>query len=154
MPQRSVAPYRRSVCLEKKTIRAAEADPVERAKFARQQKRLPVENLVFIDEFGSNLAMTPTHARSPQGERAEVSEPFNQGSNISTIGSLSLCGVGPTMSIEGAADTQVFDAYVEKFLVPSLLPGDIVLLMIFAAGSRIVAIPSHSFESRCNALQF
>jgi hypothetical protein len=43
--------------------------------------------LVFVDEFGSNLAMTPTYARSPQGERAEVSEPFNQGSNISTIGS-------------------------------------------------------------------
>jgi hypothetical protein len=68
--------------------------------------------------------MTRTHARSPQGERAEVSEPFNQGSNISVIGSLSLSGVGPTMSIEGAVDTQVFDAYVEHFLVPTLLPGD------------------------------
>ncbi len=32
------------------------------------------------------------------------------------------------MSIEGAADTQVFDAYVEKSLLPTLLPGDILLL--------------------------
>jgi hypothetical protein len=48
--------------------------------------------------------MTPAYARSPQVARAEVSEPFNQGGNISTIGSLSLSGVGPTMSIEGAAE--------------------------------------------------
>jgi transposase len=113
--------------------------------------------LVFVDEFGSNLAMTPTYARSPQGERAEVSEPFNQGSNISTIGSLSLSGVGPMMSIEGAVDTQVFDAYVEKFLVPSLLPGDKVLLdnvkfhysersikLIEAAGAGVIHIPTYS----------
>jgi hypothetical protein len=32
------------------------------------------------------------------------------------------------MSIEGAVDTQGFDAYVEHFLTPSLPPGDIALL--------------------------
>jgi hypothetical protein len=72
---------------KKKTIRAAEADPVERAKFAKEQQTLPVEKLVFVDEFGADIAMTPAYARSPQGEHAEVSEPFNQGSNVSTIGS-------------------------------------------------------------------
>ncbi|MCI0553943.1 MAG: transposase [Anaerolineae bacterium] len=113
--------------------------------------------MVLIDEFSANIAMTPAYARSPQGERAEVSEPFNRGTNISTIGSLSLSGVGPTMSIEGAVDTQVFDAYVEHFLVPSLLPGDIVLLdnvkfhyskrsieMIEAAGASVRHIPAYS----------
>ena len=101
--------------------------------------------------------MTPTHARAPEGERAEVSEPFNQGSNISTISSLSLSGVGPAMSIKGPVDTQVFDVYVEKCLVPSLLPGDIVLLdnvkfhysaraigLIEAAGARVIHIPAYS----------
>jgi transposase len=101
--------------------------------------------------------MTPTHARAPEGERAEVSEPFNQGSNISTIGSLSLSGVGPTMSIAGPIDTQVFDVYVEKCLAPSLLPGDRVLLdnvkfhysqraikLIEAAGARVIHIPAYS----------
>lgn len=101
--------------------------------------------------------MTPTHARAPEGERAEVSEQFNQGRNISVIGSLSLSGVGPTMSIEGPVDTQVFDVYIEKFLAPSLLTGDIVLLdnvkfhyserateLIKAAGARVVHIPAYS----------
>jgi hypothetical protein len=45
------------------------------------------------------------HARLPQVERAEVTEPFNGGSNLSVISSL-----------------------VEHFLVPTLLENDIVLL--------------------------
>ncbi len=141
----------------KKTKRASEADPIERARFEQEQKTLPVEKLVFIDEFSANLAMTPAYARAPQGERAAVSEPFNRGSTLSTIGSLSLSGVGPTMSLKGAVDTLVFDAYVEHFLVPSVRPGDIVLLdnvkflyseraisLIEAAGARVQHIPASS----------
>jgi hypothetical protein len=48
-------------------MRAAEADPVELAEFAKWQKRLPVEKLIFVDEFSANIVMTPTYARSPQG---------------------------------------------------------------------------------------
>jgi transposase len=87
----------------------------------------------------------------------EVSEPFNRGSNISTSGFLSLSGVGPKVSIEGAVDTQVFDMYAEHFLAPSLLPGDIALLenvkfhnserpinLIEAAGASVRHIPRYS----------
>jgi transposase len=101
--------------------------------------------------------MTHTHARSPIGERAEVSEPFNRGNNISVIGSMSLSGVGPTLTIKCPVDTQVFDAYVEYFLVPTLLPGDKVLLdnvkfhysqraldLIYAAGAKVIHIPAYS----------
>jgi len=99
--------------------------------------------------------MTLTYARYPHGESAEVGEPFNHVSDISTIGSLSLSGVGPTMIVEGAVDTLVFDAYVEKFPVPSLLPGDIALLdnvkfhysersinMIEVAGAGVRRLPN------------
>ncbi len=61
------------------------------------------------------------------------------------------------MSIEGAVDTSGFDAYVEKFLVPSLLPGDQVLLdnvrfhysersinLIEEAGAGVIHIPAYS----------
>lgn len=142
---------------KKKTRLAAEADPEERAEFEQKQPTLPVERLVFLDEFGINLAMSRTHGYAPVGERVEVIEPFNRGQNISTISSMSLTGVGPTMSIEGAVDTQVFDLYVEKFLVPSLLPSDLVLLdnvkfhysagaiaMIEAAGASVLHIPTYS----------
>ena len=101
--------------------------------------------------------MTRTHARSTKGERAEAIEPFNHGSNISVISSLNLTGVGATMAIEGAIDTPVFDAFVEHFLVPTLLKDDIVLLdnvkfhysarainLIEAAGARVLHIPAYS----------
>jgi transposase len=130
---------------------------VERAGFQRKQKRLAVERLVFVDEFGVNTAMTPAYARSPRGERAHVNEPFNHGSNISVISSLSLAGVGATMSVEGAVDTQVFDAFVEHVLIPTLLEGDIVVLdnvkfhystravgLIEAAGASVLHIPAYS----------
>ena len=90
--------------------------------------KLPVERLVFIDEFAVNTSMTRTHARAPRGERAEVSEPGHHGPNISVLSALSLSGVGAMMTIEGAVDTQVFDLYVEHFLVPELVNGDIVIL--------------------------
>ena len=101
--------------------------------------------------------MTRTHARSPRGERAEVTEPFRRGERISVISSLSLLGVGATMSVDGAVDTQVFDAFVEHFLVPTLLEDDIVLLdnvkfhyserairLIEAAGADVLHIPAYS----------
>ena len=118
---------------------------------------MPVERLVFIDEFAINLAMSRTHARAPRGERAEVSEPGHHGPNTSVISALSLSGVGATMTIEGAVDTQVFDLYVEHFLIPDLIEGDIVLLdnvkfhhsqraieLIKAAGAKVMHLPAYS----------
>lgn len=101
--------------------------------------------------------MTRTHARALKGARAEVIEPFKRGRNTSVIGSLSLAGVGATMSIAGAVDAPVFEAFVEHFLVPTLLTDDIVLLdnvkfhysaraisLIEAAGARVLHLPTYS----------
>jgi transposase len=119
--------------------------------------KLPVERLVFIDEFAVNTAMTRTHARAPRGERAEVSEPGYHEPNTSVISALSLTGAGAMMTIEGAVDTQVFDLYVEHFLAPTLIKGDIVILdnvkfhysqraisLIEVAGARVEHLPAYS----------
>ena len=90
--------------------------------------KMPAERLVFIDEFAINTAMTRTHARAPEGERAEVREPGYHEPNTSVISALSLTGVNALMTIEGAVDTQVFDLFVEHFLVPTLIKGDVVIL--------------------------
>ena len=44
------------------------------------------------------------------------------------IGALRLDGSTACMSIEGAADTDVFDAYVRRVLAPTLQAGDIVVM--------------------------
>jgi transposase len=118
---------------------------------------LPVKRLWFIDEFGLHLAMYPVYARAPRGERAEVEERFETGSNISVICVLTLRGVRAPMMIEGAIDGEVLELYVEHFLVPELQPGDIVLwdnvpthknkraiILIEAKGARVEPLPAYS----------
>lgn len=82
----------------------------------------------FIDEAGINLAMTRLYGRAPRGERVRESVPRNYGAQTSLISSLSLAGVEATMSIEGAVDTEVFDAYVERLLGPTIRAGDVIVL--------------------------
>ena len=118
---------------------------------------MKLDDLIFIDEFGINTAMTRTRARAPMGQRAEVVEPFKRGSNFSVISAMGLQGVCASMMIEGAVDSQVFAAYVDHFLVPSLRAGNIVLLdnvkfhyseraikLIEATGATVIHLPAYS----------
>ena len=130
---------------------------MERAAFQKKQRRLDVRRLIFIDEFGIHRAMSRIQARAPRGERARVKEPTARGRNISVISALRLSGVRATMMIEGAVDGQVWDLYIEHFLVPELQPGDLVLLdqisfhgslraigLIRAAGAQVEELPAYS----------
>lgn len=82
----------------------------------------------FIDEAGINLALTRLYGGAPAGERVLERVPRNYGEQTSLISSLSLAGVEATMSIPGAVDTLVFDAYVERVLRPTIRAGDVIVL--------------------------
>ena len=73
------------------------------------------------------------------------------------ISSVRLDGTTACMTIEGATDTAVFQAYVREILVPSLRPGDIVIMdnlgphkneqtlaLIAAAGATARFLPAYS----------
>lgn len=72
--------------------------------------------LRFIDETGVNLAMTRLYGRAPRGKRVRESVPRNYGTQTSLIGAISVSGVEAVMTVEGAVDAEVFDAYVEHVL--------------------------------------
>jgi transposase len=86
------------------------------------------EHLVFIDEAGSNIAMTPLRARALRGQRTREAVPRNRGTVTTMIGALRTSGMTALMTIDGATTGDVFLAYVEQVLVPELRPGDIVVL--------------------------
>ncbi len=48
--------------------------------------------------------------------------------NVSVIGSVRLRGVGASLSIKGAIDTAIFDAYIDNLLLPQVQADDVVLL--------------------------
>src|SRR5829696_375518 len=82
----------------------------------------------FVEESGFNTSMTRLRARAPRGKRAYGKVPRNRGKNTTLIASITLEGaMGATMSVEGATDTQAFEAYVEHFLAPTLEKGQVVV---------------------------
>jgi transposase len=86
------------------------------------------ERFVWVDECGSHTSLTPLYARAPRGERARGSVPRNRGSNTTLLTAMTLEGMGPAVTLEGAVDSQTFAAYVEQVLGPTLRPDDIVVL--------------------------
>jgi transposase len=84
---------------------------------------------VWVDECGTHTSMTRLRARAPRGERAFGSVPRNRGKNTALIASMTLRGaMGECMAVEGSTKAFVFEAYVERFLAPSLSPGQVVVM--------------------------
>ena len=118
---------------------------------------MPSSDLVFVDETGSHIAMTPLYAYAPKGQRAIGSVPRNYGASMTLIASLSLAGMGEALILDGAADGAAFELYIEQMLAPSLRPGQIVILdnlsihlgarvkqAIEARGCRLLFLPAYS----------
>jgi transposase len=84
--------------------------------------------LVFVDESSTNTTFTPRYARAPKGERAHGKAPRNWDKNVTLISSITLEGMGPSMSIEGSSDTVSFGVYMREILAPRLKRGQIVVM--------------------------
>ena len=72
--------------------------------------------------------MTRLYGRAPKGLRVVGAVPRNYGQQVTLLGAMSLAGVGAVMTVEGAADGEVFRAYIKHVLGPTLVPGDMVVL--------------------------
>jgi transposase len=117
---------------KKKTFHASERDTPEvqqeRKEFQEDKPNMPVSKLIFIDESGINTGMARTYGRAPIGQRVEGAKPRNTGANISLVGALRLSGITAIMMLQGAIDGAAFTPFVEDLLVPTLRPGDLVLI--------------------------
>jgi transposase len=114
--------------------------------------------LVFVDESGFHTSMTRLYARAPRGQRAYGKVPRNRGKNTTLIAAMTLEGaMGESMAIEGATDAEVFEAYVEHFLAPTLKEGQVVVLdglgahrtekvreLVEGRGADLLFLPSYS----------
>jgi transposase len=129
---------------------------VRAAWWADLQQRDPTQ-LVFVDESGTNLAMTPRYGRAPRGQRVVGTAPRNQGPNTTLVAAMTPEGVSAALTVEGAVDRAVFDVFVAQVLVPSLVPGQIVIWdnlsvhksataqkLIEAAGCQVCFLPPYS----------
>jgi transposase len=72
--------------------------------------------------------VAPLYGYSAKGERLRLSVPRNRGKNTTLLAAMTLDGMGETMAVEGSTDQEVFDAYVEHVLAPTLEAGQVVIL--------------------------
>jgi transposase len=121
-------------------------------------QKMGPERLVFVDEMGTNTSLSPLRAWSRRGERARCVVPRNRGKNTTTLlSSMSVKGMGPSLAITGAVDAQVFEAYLERVLLPELYPGRIVVMdnlsahktqkvreLVEGAGCELLYLPAYS----------
>ncbi|WP_343075482.1 IS630 family transposase [Ruficoccus amylovorans] len=99
-----------------------------RRRWKRSQGGLDPARLVFIDESAAKTNLTRLRGRAPRAPTSAL--PCSAWTlahhHDDLLGRLD--GTTACMSVEGAANTEVFQAYVLQILVPSLRPGDIVIM--------------------------
>ena len=112
-----------------------------------------------MDETGTHTSMTREYARGPSGERIVGIVPRNRGVVLTVVGAVALDGVRAMMAYEGGTTAEAFLRFAREMLVPSLRPGDVVVLdnlgahravgvreTIEAAGARVLYLPPYHPE--------
>ncbi len=101
--------------------------------------------------------MTRHYARGPRGQRVVYKTPHGHWKILSTIAALDINGIRTACCFDGATDTEMFVAFVETFLVPTLKPGQVVVMdnlsahkaprvdqLIETVGARVLRLPPYS----------
>ena len=101
--------------------------------------------------------MTREHAWAPVGERITGHVPRNRGTVLTVIAALTLNGIEALMTHVGGTSGEVFMRFVREHLVPTLRPGDLVVMdnlgahhctgvkeAIRAAGADVLYMPPYS----------
>ncbi len=128
-----------------------------RARWKRLQGRLDPGRLVFIDETWAKTNMTRSHGRSPRGERLVAKVPHGHWHTLTFLAALRSDRIDAPCVIDGPINADSLLAYVEQLLVPTLKPGDIVVIdnlgshkgkavrrAIRAAGAKLFLLPPYS----------
>jgi transposase len=115
------------------------------------------EKLVFIDETWTSTNMTRGYGRAPRGQPCCGSAPYGHWQITTFVGTLRRRGISAPMVIDEPMDGDIFLAYVEQVLVPTLQPGEIVILdnlgshkvagvelAILGAGASLLFLPPYS----------
>ena len=105
----------------------------KRARWRRYQGKIDASRLVFIDETWTKTNMTRTHGRCRRGQKLHAKVPHGHWKTLTFIAALRADKVTAPCVLDGPINSRSFTAYVEQFLVPTLRPGDVVILDNLAA---------------------
>ncbi len=112
---------------------------------------------MFIDETWIKTNMAPLRGWSPKGKRLRGFAPYGHWQTLTFVGALRCDGLTAPCVFDGPINAVSFLAYVEQVLVPTLKPGDLVIMdnlgshkaktvrdALKAAGARLWFLPPYS----------
>ena len=128
-----------------------------RAAWVEARGAVAPEDWVFIDESGVATNLARRYGRAAGGRRVRGTVPHGQWERLTLLGGLTLGGLTACLAVEGATDALVMRAFVTHALVPTLRPGQVVVLdnlsahkdaevrrRIEAAGCTLLFLPPYS----------
>lgn len=128
-----------------------------RSQWTKYRNRIDPSRLVFIDETWTKTNMAPLFGWAPRGKRLKAKVPHGHWKTLTFLAALRLDRVEAPWLIDGPINGERFRLYVEEVLVPSLCPGDIVVMdnlgshkgkairrAIRAVGARLLFLPKYS----------
>ena len=99
-----------------------------RSRFRVWQGFMDGERFVLLDETAASTAMTRLYGWGPRGERLVDAAPAGHWKTTTFVAGLRASGLVAPLVLDGPMTGEVFRAYVEQMLVPTLQPGDVVVL--------------------------
>jgi transposase len=129
----------------------------KRERWKRHQGRLDPRRLVFIDETWAKTNMTRTHGRCARGQRLVDRVPHGHWKTMTFLAALRCDRIDAPFVLDGPINGEWFLAYVRQLLVPTLSPGDVVIMdnlgshkgkavrrAIRKAGAHLIFLPPYS----------
>jgi transposase len=152
---------RRGAQSQKKTLIASEQDRPDVARRRMQWKRyrslVDPSRLVFIDETWTKTNMAPLRGWGPRGERLKAKVPHGRWRTMTFVAALRCDRIEAPWLIDRPINGERFRTYVEKVLLPTLRPTDIVVAdnlgshrgravrhLIRSVGAKLFFLPKYS----------
>jgi len=113
--------------------------------------------VLFLDETGAMTNLVRTYGRSPGGARCVAYAPNGHWKVVTAVAAIRLSGVAPAATMACPMDGELFQTYLRDGLVPTLRPGDVVVMdnlashrhprvreLIESAGATLLYLPPYS----------
>lgn len=128
-----------------------------RVQWKKYQGRIDPRRLVFIDETWTKTNMAPLRGWAPRGERLLAKVPAGRWKTMTFLAALRHDRIDAPWLLDGPINGESFRLYIERVVLPTLKPGDIVVAdnlgshkskavrqMIRRAKARLLFLPKYS----------
>lgn len=128
-----------------------------RSQFVEEVREIPEHQLIFLDESGISRYLYREYGRSPRGQLVLGEISGNRYGRQSVISGLSGGKLIGPMCFDGTCNTELFNTWLEKVLLPELSPGQVLILdnasfhksckskeLVKKAGCQLMFLPAYS----------